>query len=129
MATTVPSRTSSRRSSTAAPLYGFLRNSQLKAKAILADTVNYGPQSVKVRHVRGINVLYASGMAQWVELKAFEHKDSPLTDPWYKIPPGIGTDLNSTAAKYNDALLNEAGNQKTNFQPCGVWYDLDLQSR
>jgi prepilin-type N-terminal cleavage/methylation domain-containing protein len=113
----------------APPLYGFLKNSQLKSKAILADTVNYGPQSVKVRHVRGINVLYASGMAQWVELKAFERKDSTLKEPWHKIPPGIGWDQNSTAFKYNDALLNEAGADSLGGPPVGVWYDLDLQSR
>ena len=107
-------------------LYGFLKNSQLKGKAILADTVNYGPQSVKVRHVRGVNVLYATGSAQWVELKAFERKNDPkpLPNPWHTIPPGIGTDVNSTDTKYNDALLNEANNP-----PTGVWIDLDAQSR
>ena len=79
-----------------------------------------------VRHVRGVNVLYASGMAQWVDLKAFERKNdpSPLPNPWNKIPPGIGTDVNSTDTKYNDALLNEASNP-----PTGVWIDLDGQSR
>jgi prepilin-type N-terminal cleavage/methylation domain-containing protein len=105
-------------------LYGFLKNSQLRNKAILADTVNYGPQSVKVRHVRGINVLYASGMAQWVELKAFERKDDPDPNAWHKIPPGIGVDFNSTATKYNGALLDEGANP-----PKGVWVDLDRESR
>jgi prepilin-type N-terminal cleavage/methylation domain-containing protein len=109
-------------------LYGFLKNSQLKSKAILADTVNYGPQSVKVRHVRGVNVLYASGMAQWVDLKAFEGRNNGLADAWYTIPPGIGTDSSSTATKYNDALLNEAGVPPRNV-PVGVWVDLDAQSR
>ena len=115
----------------APPLYGFLKNSQLKSKAILADTVNYGPQSVKVRHVRGVNVLYASGMAQWVELKAFERKNDPkpLADPWNSIPPGIGFDNGSTATKYNDALLNEAGEGSKGGPPVGVWIDLDAQSR
>ncbi|MEA2707740.1 MAG: hypothetical protein QOF78_341 [Phycisphaerales bacterium] len=112
-------------------IYGFLKNSQLKSKAILADTVNYGPQSVVVRHVRGVNVLYASGMAQWVELKAFERKNdpSPLQNPWHKIPPGIGADINSTDVKYNDALLNEAGAGSLGGPPVGVWIDLDAQSR
>ena len=107
-------------------LYGFLKNAQLKNKAILADTVNYGPQSVKVRHVRGVNVLYATGSAQWVELKSFERRNDPkpLPNPWHTIPPGIGTDVNSTDVKYNDALLNEANNP-----PTGVWIDLDAQSR
>jgi prepilin-type N-terminal cleavage/methylation domain-containing protein len=105
-------------------LYGYLKLAQLKSKAILADTVNYGPQSVRVRHVRGVNVLYANGSAQWVDLKAFERKNDTSANAWHKIPPGIGQDVNSTSAVYNDALLNEAANP-----PTGVWIDLDGQSR
>jgi len=93
---------------------GFVRLAQLKNKAILSDQVNYGPQSVRVRHYRGINVLYANGSAKWVELKQFDKA------PWNTIPPGIGKDVASTASKYNSAMLDEATDP-----PSGLWVDLD----
>lgn len=99
-------------------LVGFLRASQLKNKAIMADLVNYGPQSVKARHKKGINVLYATGGARWVEYKAF---DKP---GWNTIPPGIGRDLNSTSSAYNSDMLDEAATP-----PRGLWVDLDKQSQ
>jgi prepilin-type N-terminal cleavage/methylation domain-containing protein len=95
-------------------MWGFVRLAQLKNKAILSDTTNYGPQSVKARHKKGVNALYANGSAKWVDLKQFDKPD------WNKIPPGIGTDINSTASQYNDDMLDEAANP-----PRGYWIDLD----
>ena len=61
-----------------------------------------------------MNCLYANGSAKWVELKQFDKPD------WNKIPPGIGTDIASTASQYNDDMLDEAANP-----PRGYWIDLD----
>jgi hypothetical protein len=80
--------------------------------------VNYGPQSVRVRHKNGVNVLYANGSAQWVDYKAI---DKP---PWNQIPPGLGRDDQSTSTANNDAMLNEALDP-----PRGLWIELDKQSR
>jgi len=95
-------------------IYGFVRLAQLKNKCILSDTTNYGPQSVKARHKKGVNALYANGSAKWVDLKQFDKPN------WNKIPPGIGTDVNSTSSAYNLDMLDEAANP-----PRGYWIDLD----
>ena len=97
--------------------FGFVQKSKLKNKAILVDQVNYGPQSVKVRHKKGVNVLYNGGGAMWVELKAIDKA------PWNTIPPGIGKDVSSTSSTYNAAMLDETANP-----PSGLWIDLDRQS-
>ena len=109
---------------------GFLRRSQLKNLAILSDMTNYGPQSVKVRHKKGVNVLYNSGSALFVELKAFYDIDPNIPDArrWKSIPPGIGTDVNSTSTTYNDAILNESGGTPQGSAPTGIWLGFDKQS-
>jgi prepilin-type N-terminal cleavage/methylation domain-containing protein/prepilin-type processing-associated H-X9-DG protein len=104
---------------------GFLRLSALKSKAIMADTFNYGPQSVAVRHKKGVNVLYADGSAHWVLLGTFYDCDPTIAvaNRWRSIPSGIGVDVSSTAAQYNDAMLNEditGGRIQT-----GVWRAFD----
>lgn len=111
------------------PVYGYLKKSQLKNKAIMSDTTNYGPQSIKVRHKRGVNVLYNGGAAAWVELKWFEDIDPTiLTNKWKNIPPGIGKDTASTDSKYNDAILNEAI-AGTHTAPTGIWLGFDRASQ
>jgi prepilin-type N-terminal cleavage/methylation domain-containing protein len=47
------------------------RFSKFKNKAIFADLVSISTR-VDTRHVRGINVLYGSGAAHWVERKCFD---------------------------------------------------------
>ncbi len=109
------------------PLYGFIRLSQFKNKSLMSDTMNYGPQSVKARHKDGVNVLYASGSAQWVEKKAWWDVDDKYIASgkrWKDIPPGIGADVSSTSSVYNDAILNEAASPRT-----GIWMAFDQQSR
>jgi prepilin-type N-terminal cleavage/methylation domain-containing protein len=104
---------------------GFLRRSQLKNLAILSDLTNYGPQSIKVRHKRGVNVLYNSGSALFVETKAFQDADNtlPANRRWISIPAGIGADIASTSTNYNDAMLNETLNP-----PTGIWLGFDKAS-
>jgi len=106
-------------------VYGYIRRSQLKNKAIFSDTTNYGEQSIRGRHKTGVNVLYNTGSAAYVPLKAFENVDPTINSPdrWIDIPPGIGTDVNSTNSIYNDAILNEARNP-----PTGIWLGFDRQS-
>ena len=111
----------------APPLYGFVRLSQFKNKSLLSDTMNYGPQSVKARHKDGVNVLYASGAAQWVDKKAWWDVDDKYIASgkrWKDIPPGIGQDVASTSSVYNEAILNESGSPRT-----GIWMAFDSQSR
>jgi len=91
----------------------FIRLAQLKNKAIMSDQVNYGPQSARVRHFKGINVLYANGSAKWVDFKQI---DKP---PWNTIPPGIGVDR-STSATWNPAMLDE-----TVVPSKGIWAEMD----
>ena len=97
---------------------GMPRQAKLKNKAILADTV-LGPGSVKMRHKKGINVLYANGSGQWVDLKVLENAPMPAPDQtWTKIP---GTDVNYT---YSPRMLDESVNP-----PTGVWVAMDKESR
>jgi hypothetical protein len=111
--------------------YGFVQKSKLKNKALLVDQVNYGPQSVKVRHKKGVNVLYNGGSAAFVPVESFINFDDARISSgnrWKDIPPGIGADTASTASKYNDAILNE-GMISAHPQPTGIWLAFDLQSR
>jgi prepilin-type N-terminal cleavage/methylation domain-containing protein len=96
---------------------GMPRQAKLKNKAILADTV-LGPGSVKMRHKKGINVLYANGSGQWVDLKALENAPMPVAGAWKDIP---GTDV---AAAHSPKMLDEAANP-----PTGIWIAMDRESR
>ena len=96
---------------------GMPRQAKLKNKAILADTV-LGPGSIKMRHKKGINVLYANGSGQWVDLKALENGPMPGSGKWKDIP---GTDVSST---YSPRMLDESLSP-----PVGVWIAMDKESR
>ena len=93
---------------------GFLRMSQLKNKAILADIINY-PESVVRRHKKGINVLYANGSGIWVAREEFDDWKNK-TKPWSKVTGHSATN--------NDAILNEE-----TLPAKGVWIDLDRVGR
>jgi hypothetical protein len=96
---------------------GMPRQAKLKNKAILADTV-LGPGSIKMRHKKGINVLYANGSGQWVDLKAIENSPMPTGSSWKSIP---GTTVNFA---YSPLMLDESVNP-----PTGVWVGMDRESR
>jgi prepilin-type N-terminal cleavage/methylation domain-containing protein len=96
---------------------GLPRQAKMKNKAVLSDIV-IAPQSVKNRHKRGINVLYANGSAQWVDLKALENGPMPAGAAWKDIP-------NTTVSSmYSPRMLDEAANP-----PTGVWIAMDRESR
>jgi prepilin-type N-terminal cleavage/methylation domain-containing protein len=97
--------------------YGMPRQAKLKNKAIVADTV-LGPGSIKMRHKKGVNVLYANGSGQWVELKALENAPMPSSGAWKDIP---GTTVSST---YSPRMLDEAANP-----PTGIWIAMDRESK
>jgi len=96
---------------------GMPRQAKLKNKAIVADTV-LGPGSIKMRHKKGINVLYANGSGQWVDLKALENARMPASGAWKDIP---GTDVNFS---YSPRMLDESANP-----PTGIWIAMDKESR
>ena len=116
---------------TATVMLGFLRRSQLKNLAILSDLTNYGPQTIRARHKKGINVLYNGGGAIFVETKAFDSIDDNVIvqgDRWKDIPPGIGADIGATAIKFNNAILNEGNGIPAGSRPTGIWLGFDKQS-
>ena len=96
---------------------GLPRQAKMKNKAVVSDIV-ISPQSIKNRHKRGLNVLYANGSAQWVELKALENGPMPSSGKWKDIP---GTDVSSS---YSPRMLDESVNP-----PVGVWIAMDKESR
>jgi prepilin-type N-terminal cleavage/methylation domain-containing protein len=96
---------------------GMPRQSMMKNKAVVSDIV-ISPQSVRNRHKRGLNVLYANGSAQWVEMKALENAPMPSTGKWKDIP---GTKVDSA---YSPRMLDESANP-----PTGVWIAMDRESR
>ena len=67
----------------------FPKFSRLKNRAILADLIAY-PNAIKRRHQKGINVLYANGSAQWVELGVFDDADHLAPRyKWKLIPANV----------------------------------------
>jgi prepilin-type N-terminal cleavage/methylation domain-containing protein len=96
---------------------GYPRQSKLKNKAILSDIV-ISPQSVKNRHKRGINVLYANGSGQWVELKALERAPMPASGAWKDIP------RTEVSMDHSPKMLDESVPN-----PTGVWIQMDRESR
>jgi hypothetical protein len=87
---------------------------KLKNKAILADLVCF-PQSLEVRHKKGINVLYGNGGAKWVDRKALEKVAS-----WRAIP------YDSFTSGYNNLFLSQhpLTGAETGF---GIWAEMDKQ--
>ena len=95
---------------------GFPRQAKMKNKAILSD-ICIDVQTIKNRHKTGLNVLYANGSGQWVDLKALLNAPMPGTRKFTDIPYG---DVNAT---WNPIILDESvGN------PTGIWIAMDRES-
>jgi len=99
--------------------------------AILADT-NYTLGKVVARHKRGINVLYGTGAAKWVDLKAFINFTTTGQQRWRDLDESTafstgnnnvflddGTWLNGTIGGY--------GTLKPAQKQTGLWIELDKQ--
>ena len=97
--------------------FGMPRQAKLKNKAILSDMINW-PSGVNRRHKKGVNVLYANGSGQWVDLKALQNSPAPPGQSWKNIPDGV------TDAQYNGVILDESP-----ATPTGVWIAMDKESR
>ena len=96
---------------------GFPRQAKMKNKAVVSDIIT-APQSVKNRHKRGVNVLYANGSGQFVELKALEKAPMPSSGSWKDIP---GTQVNTS---HSPKILDESVKP-----PTGIWIAMDRESR
>jgi prepilin-type N-terminal cleavage/methylation domain-containing protein len=59
----------------------FPKLSKYKNLAVLADYVS-SPARVQTRHKKGINVLYSSGGAKWVDLKVFKNDIEQCSEPY-----------------------------------------------
>jgi len=103
----------------ASSVRGILKQAKLKNKAVLSDII-VSKYYVLNRHKRGINVLYANGSGQWVDLKDLENAPMPSSGAWKDIPKGPN-DVNSS---YSPRLLDESV-----ANPTGVWIAMDRASR
>jgi prepilin-type N-terminal cleavage/methylation domain-containing protein len=84
------------------------RKSQLGNKALLADLL-INRDYIKHRHKTGINVLFGSWSAQFVNTKDFD------VSPWRDMPPNA-----DVSTSYNDAMLGQIRGVDI-----GVWIELD----
>jgi hypothetical protein len=100
----------------ASDVRGLPRQSKMKNKAVVSDII-LERKSVLNRHKRGVNVLYANGSAQWVELKELENSPQPASNTWMQTDGTVD-------AKWNAAMLDESDPNK----PTGVWIAMDRAS-
>jgi type II secretory pathway pseudopilin PulG len=102
----------------------FPKFGKLKNKAIVSDLIAY-PSAVKRRHRYGINVLYANGSAQWIELGRFDKADYLIGRwKWKNIADGSFPTLPESYVFYNPRADRIGGPQGM-----GVWNLLDAASR
>jgi type II secretory pathway pseudopilin PulG len=104
--------------------------SKLGSVAIIADT-NYSIQKIKQRHKRGLNVLYGTGNAKWVDLKAIAEKDGKPSE-WSKLNEVSAFDVQNgvNTIFLDDGLWprGNSGGKGTYKKPTsGLWFDLDKQ--
>jgi type II secretory pathway pseudopilin PulG len=116
--------------------------SKLKNKAIIVDLI-ISHFDVLRTHKTGINVIYANGGGQWVDLTPVLNRtqatggswsDQEVWKRWMSIPDDPGAYSNPDG--YNDYFLCEAeyyggptGAAPTNKLPVGVWANLDRLSK
>jgi prepilin-type N-terminal cleavage/methylation domain-containing protein len=96
---------------------GLPHQAKMKNKAVVSDIV-LSPQEVTNRHKRGINVLYANGSAQWMDVKELQNSPMPVGNPWTAIPGS------AVLTQYSPCMLDES--VATN--PVGVWVGMDRAS-
>jgi prepilin-type N-terminal cleavage/methylation domain-containing protein len=104
--------------------------------AILADT-NYTLGKVVSRHKRGINVLYGTGAAKWVDLKAFLNFTTPAQLRWRDLDEGSVAPNGAFYPGNNGVYLDDGtwpngasggyGTPKPYNKQTGLWIELDKQ--
>jgi type II secretory pathway pseudopilin PulG len=106
-------------STPAKKVYAMPKFSKLKNKAILADLIPY-KNAIFRRHKTGINVLFANGSAQWVELTQQRMNKEIMLNAWRSIPD------NTFDSGYNPFMLSTpvSGGAEG-----GIWAFLDKQSK
>lgn len=102
------------------------RQSKLKNKAILSDLI-YHPDAVKQVHKKGVNVLYANGSGQWVEVGAlnkYSQNNNNVFEWRDMVPDPNRTFTVPSVAVNNGIMLDESG-----AIPKGIWIALDRESK
>jgi prepilin-type N-terminal cleavage/methylation domain-containing protein len=96
---------------------------KLKNKAIVADLIFYR-QVVLQTHKKGLNVLYANGSGQWVDMGTLDKLGvwPSIGMSWKTIPAD-----DSFPVTNNPAMLDES--LKPPFGPTGIWTTLDKASK
>jgi len=104
--------------------------------AILADT-NYTLSKVVQRHKRGINVLYGTGAAKWVDLKVFKEYQYPERPAAASVRWKTLDETSAFDPAYNRLWLNDGtwptgnaggfGTPLPRAQHTGFWVELDKQ--
>lgn len=119
-------------------VFSMPRLSKMKNKAIITELI-FDWRYVLRMHKTGVNVMYANGSGQWIDLAKY-------VDPKRPIPAGAPSwseqdvwrrwrSVNSIDVSYNDYFLVEpdyfggpSGSAPANLQPVGVWVNLDRLS-
>jgi type II secretory pathway pseudopilin PulG len=114
--------------------------SKLKNKALISDLL-FNSEAVKVAHKLGVNVLYANGSGQWVDLSRYTtravapggaYTEQDCWFRWKSIP--VEQDPSSFLVSYNDIFLVEkeynGGHSSVPVEamPLGIWVTLDRAS-
>ena len=116
--------------------------SRLKNKAILSDLI-ISKEYVLRTHKVGVNVLYANGSAQWVDMTKYITKPIPAApawsedDVWRRWASIQEASAFSNPSTYNDYFLCEAdyfggsssGIVPANKMPVGIWVNFDRRSK
>jgi prepilin-type N-terminal cleavage/methylation domain-containing protein len=96
---------------------GFPKLSKLKNVAIMSD-INSSITRIRVGHKRGINVLYASGGAKFVDYQAKTDLPTPQNGSYTPAKPNLIELMNQESGAFN---------QSTDFLQDAVWLTLDAQ--
>jgi prepilin-type N-terminal cleavage/methylation domain-containing protein len=119
--------------------------SKQKNKALMSDLI-ISHHRVLRTHQTGVNVLYANGSVQWVDLTKYVTRPIPAGAPawsevdvyrrWRSIPDGSGAFPNDegTVTTYNGYFLCDdeffgGGSVPANLRPAGLWINFDRASR
>jgi prepilin-type N-terminal cleavage/methylation domain-containing protein len=96
---------------------GFPKLSKLKNVAIMSD-INSSITRIRVGHKRGINVLYASGGAKYVDYQAKTDLPAPQNGSYVPAKPNLIELMNAESGAFN---------QSTDYLQDAVWLTLDAQ--
>jgi prepilin-type N-terminal cleavage/methylation domain-containing protein len=107
--------------------FGFPKLSKLKNVAIISDLIRFR-SDVQRGHKKGINVLYANGSGQWINLQRYMKNPLPAVagDLTYNTWRQWATFATTVDTANNRFFLNEPTNGAA---PSGIWIEMDKASR